>query len=1358
MIVEGVLEYNSKTRDDMLKRNIGKYSQYQILMSPAIGEVYNIDYNRPFNSITNGLSLLDYTSDENGLYGSMIRSIYFPEGNNRSEYPNNGSVDLKDYTFDQNSVLGEFINKQYFPKNKKVYDEHSDELYSKTHTDQSQYSKEINFKYIDNRPLYDENSAKLNDYTHDEKTQYSKEIENKYFNNRQDYSTTDGNLLKETHNIGNTHNSINQYSEEINRKYFPYDQKEVVEINNVDRENLLKWAEGRKDYREYISDVWGTDIYSRHINYLNHFLSNNYIENGLRKTEVGVIRNPNVGFALNGVITTNQNNFSGKDTKLGTLSNLIYARVLYNGAIFNTSRHSEKKYLTPHLINVYGNNLSNVYELSDILTLNDGEYRIHEDPGADVKIVEYSKNINDLNTQYLNENIERARGLSKRDLDTDGVITKKDINGNDVVFRRDYSNDDDLLVVDYVKGGIKQEESNGLITYADSDQYGESTTIKTDDNGWNIYHEANSTKSVFSLTDSILTKTSKLFKDHTIKTMIGRFHSSDKTNRSPEFIDTAKTSEYGNSHGRNLLTKEAENGNAADVNGYKNPYCRTWTYHHQYNKVKNLIRPFTDGDEFIPLNEIQKRNGIKEYRSKVSDSDGNSIFDGGEYLSENSVISNNGFVNIAPSSIDKSNKVDIKKCMFSIENLAWVDITKAEKNKYISEEQIGPNGGRIMWFPPYDLDFQESVNVNWQESNFIGRGETVYTYANTRRQGTLSFTLLIDHPSIVNTFAKEDNNVTNNDILRFFAGCEIPEITEKKIETNTGTTVEKQENVNKVEKEISFYTFFPNNYSGYNPSTKQTDKDWWKYILCGSYCMFIEDRNTNNINNWYGYETSTYGLSEYEYKIDEDRAKRYTEAHLIPVSENYYNGSKEDIKYPDKVKSCTEAVKKLGAESKWCYKYKVDNDLRQKLCGGKVSDCENYYDTASYQLNLKTNSIYHKGANYSFAELVYALLFMNDRGGNEKYLSYLKDTCGIDEDKAFEIMNGILNPYNTKKTKITSIEIHGSATETDKTNANNLAKRRANAIKDFILDNFKCISIDSNNITVDGEYTPYMKGQSNESISSINNKLQRCVFTKIKYKVSEDELLSDTSANATNTSTNISGTTQIEDNNKAIQEETEKNAKNDLKDSEDQIVYNVSSNSRRYETESEYFKKLEKDSPLVFKSIKNKYKYFDPAFHSISPEGFNARLTFLQQCTRQGMTLESGSFTETSPAGNLAFGRMPVCIIRIGDFIYTRAIIESMNIQYNNGNGISWDMNPEGIGVQPMTAKVSLNIMLLGGQSLAGPISRLQNAVSFNYYANTGVYDDRSDIIEYEGTKPVYKKINTVLNDIADDIRTGKQS
>ena len=93
---------------------------------------------------------------------------------------------------------------------------------------------------------------------------------------------------------------------------------------------------------------------------------------------------------------------------------------------------------------------------------------------------------------------------------------------------------------------------------------------------------------------------------------------------------------------------------------------------------------------------------------------------------------------------------------------------------------------------------------------------------------------------------------------------------------------------------------------------------------------------------------------------------------------------------------------------------------------------------------------------------------------------------------------------------------------------------------------------------------------------------------------------------------------------------------------------------------------------------------------------------------------------------------MPVCILRIGDFFYSKVIIQNMNISYESNNGIQWDLNPEGSGVQPMYAHISMTLTILGGQTLDGPSDRLQNANTFNFYANTGVYDDRSDRISVD--------------------------
>jgi hypothetical protein len=147
---------------------------------------------------------------------------------------------------------------------------------------------------------------------------------------------------------------------------------------------------------------------------------------------------------------------------------------------------------------------------------------------------------------------------------------------------------------------------------------------------------------------------------------------------------------------------------------------------------------------------------------------------------------------------------------------------------------------------------------------------------------------------------------------------------------------------------------------------------------------------------------------------------------------------------------------------------------------------------------------------------------------------------------------------------------------------------------------------------------------------------------------------------------------------------------------------------------------------MVYDSFKEKIKYFNPAFHSTTPEGLNARLTFLNQCVRPGETIPTIG-TDGKPkyndAVNTSFGAPPVLILRLGDFVNSKIIPTSLGITYDP---LVYDMNPEGIGVQPMIANISLNFNIIGGMGLKEPVENLQNALSFNYYANTEIYDERS--------------------------------
>jgi hypothetical protein len=118
------------------------------------------------------------------------------------------------------------------------------------------------------------------------------------------------------------------------------------------------------------------------------------------------------------------------------------------------------------------------------------------------------------------------------------------------------------------------------------------------------------------------------------------------------------------------------------------------------------------------------------------------------------------------------------------------------------------------------------------------------------------------------------------------------------------------------------------------------------------------------------------------------------------------------------------------------------------------------------------------------------------------------------------------------------------------------------------------------------------------------------------------------------------------------------------------------------------------------------------------------------QCTRPGDTIPTkksdGTFIDKD-ARNTAFGAPPVCVIRIGDFYHTKAIINNVRFTYDEK---TLDLNPEGIGVQPMIVSVSVDFNFIGGQSLRGPVEELQNALSFNFFANTEMYDERATVLD----------------------------
>lgn len=988
------------------------------------------------------------------------------------------------------------------------------------------------------------------------------------------------------------------------------------------------------------------------------------------------------------------------------------------------------------------------------------------------------------------------------------VISGEEIAGNNTTRQR-------------LQGGSNYDNINDL--------YYNTSNLYYDDNNNGTF----SNKLKLTNPNSILNKTKKLFNMYKIDTIISRFHTeSSDINQS---IGSA-VSVYGMSHGRNLLKKDAEDAKAGVdfyTNGYNNPYCRVWTHHHQYDDISKLIRPFTD-ENGTPTSIGDLQKDWTFIRGKT----------GAARLDKYSVLNKNGFVNIAPSYDANENlKVDTKHCMFSIENLAWKGYDPYSFEKALSWEQRGPMGGRIMWFPPYGIEFTENVNVNWNSDTLIGRGENIYTYINTERSGNLSFKMLVDHPSIINyyegneivrevdenaateTFKVPSLNINNvkidpvtlkatnpeitynnkelkvykdssqrsgardTDLLRFFAGCDTIDgvaknltdefkqgesKTEKTTETKKVTPTPKPivvEEVPEVTGSVVFYVFYPNNYSG-SYDAPDSKVEAMAYLLNGAICQkhgkedipisFSTLRNiANGVNGiGSGYEmTTNEGVSDYKSTYD------FTE------EEMWITG--------------TTAAKKI-------WKYRIDGGYNEKN-----DNVKNYYNQ---QLLLKPNYVDKNGSGennntlnsnyktvqsafsvtdvdslYSFAEIAY-VLSDSDEAKNiieGKLVRALGDGQLVTErlNKLKELFD---NFTITEATAFGHANTHGNNAN-NKTNIRRneeLAYNRALSVAKW-LNKSKFFS---EKVSAERENVDVVVGQD---VSSIDAKKWRSARVEIKYRMSGTKKLAEASQTVNGTEEGeiieqgiqeyIGYNTKIDENGKTVYEDSSGQIWE--KDSEGNLILSVvldtiipaSATSRneefnniRYDQEYRFFKVLKEKSPSIFEQLKDKIKYFDPAFHSMTPEGFNGRLNFLHQCTRQGNTIGASDTNNAKTATNLAFGRPPICVLRLGDFYYTEIVITNMTITYDP---LQWDLNSEGIGVQPLIANINLTFNFIGGSDLAGPIKRLQNAMSFNYYANVEVYDNRADRVTYpESRNHVYNDSSTGMDNAIYDAYNTKMS
>lgn len=1252
------------------------------------------------------------------------------------------------------------------------------------------------------------------------------------------------------------------------------------------------------NYLDYMRVVYGAALSVENINDINLFhLSDD-------ASAVGYVDGIYAIEAIqNGLRVYTNVNETGTDTKLGLDSGYYNTETLRNAVVSNDERKSFKNSITSNITDYLGLTTNNVVDKKTYRRVVspltgrfvDGVFSPLEDIDSPVEVSNYG-HIGDIGSYigYYNSLGEKSKKYFEDNVYAEGkkyyplIMDNDNINhkgktylgsigvsvGHDKL-SKDESNWLEAVAIDelqirYIFSTL--EEHSNIVNYKDAvyvyaeDEYGSSpdVTYLPSNTGMRFGHYSSYGNGLTA--NDLLKKTNTAFKDGRYNTIISRFHTNPTDAEETDTTQTAISKKYGLSHGRNLLKLTPD---YSPDGGYENPYCRVWTYHHQYHTLNDAIRPFE-----YSADELYDKYNFKEFTADFGEDWGN----GRKRLEKHGVLNkNNGLVNITPiDTAEADKKVDIKNCMFSIENLAWKDVFSTDASSRstfqsggLSAEQKGPFGGRIMWFPPYDLKFNEDINVNWNETNFIGRGEGIYTYTNTTRSGNLSFKILVDHPSIIDYWEGKGKSVTNSvddkddpeqQLLRFFAGCDM--LTAKSMPTPEAKQATKDEPVPTKDTEVvKFFVFYPNDYSGVNDGYDFA----LKYLTNGLGAGKVLSETTSKLEDYkipYAKATVNGNIKGYGgYEMRPGFPISLGKTEQAEQQQHYLIGSA-------KVGNMTNEISLYAQEGdstntwwqrKWYYR--VDERLYKQKNGNDYKPVnedllkKNYLDTTCSGLNSihgKDAVANHFGINNKENLFSLSDFYIYLEGGDVK--SVLSDI--YPEGTLDATLSSLESKIGINGKNIDNIVCLGMASVQGYDEKNKkLALHRAKTVADWLKSK---ISIDGNKIKYEvskprtgGKDPGVNKGDDNALI----NKLWRCAEVDIYLKKSEsklledavtegyrpvedgykegeiintvdktleakagigisDEIFNDLSANIqvefehykdrvrsvrlnhlndglNNLAMNLRESSRhgnlninsvfgaVEEfsehykkyqydnlgfirnwggpkssiyastgemNDKAAQSENaalnnsqlEKvdNAFADSEKTKESTVDANNSSVTRYDNEAKFFYLLEKNEPFLHHKISDKIKYFDPAFHSISPEGFNARLTFLQQCTRQGPTIGNSDNGNETTANNLSFGRPPVCILRIGDFYYTKILIDSISISFDP---LMWDLNSEGIGVMPMIADINMRFKFIGGSSLAGHITRLQNALSFNYYANTEVYDNRSELADYDSSGNINK-------------------
>jgi len=846
--------------------------------------------------------------------------------------------------------------------------------------------------------------------------------------------------------------------------------------------------------------------------------------------------------------------------------------------------------------------------------------------------------------------------------------------------------------------------------------------------------------------NTLLAKTKKLFEAGKIKTIISSFYQSD----SPSEIQTG-VSQWGLSKGRNLLDKSFDK--QITPNNYKDPYCRVWTWERQYRNVQNGLRPFLTPPSEIDPGNIGEPIKLEDLHKQIEHARPNL-----EVFARFTSLQDNGLPKIAPYksdfvSSDSSGKIidgwkgepkDRRKYnrnyFFSIENLAWKDLPL---ENILCPSQCGPNGGRIYWFSPLNLDFDETTSVSLNKEDFIGRGEQVITYINSIRTGNLSFTMLVDHSSFMEYMKYREFNNGDEDyqgILLWDAGCDDPtgiefnntfhgrtgkgcdfgvggsdcitptppeSIEEPTPPVRTLGEPEKGERPSgKTETKLVTRVYYPNDYSGIDDGGIGS----MNYIYSGGIKGLGYEMDSNFSLS--GVNTGNLSMMNGSFLVENIKCGQ-TDAYIVEkkMFELFLpNVTKTDLLFSPNREAKSNYLKTQTALDKHVNQKPIPSK-REYLPRERYWKYMSYWDVENHHLNVNKPP---EPDAIPFKEF-----YEKCNARDEELIKLLEEAKEV-------IITGNANSHG-----------YGATDNVI------LAQNRADTLLKFIKETlgvdtsdenkWKCITDNANVSTGTSTQTGCSSDFSAKQgrfakVEIIKEIMEEYTIKEAEFDIPDDEFQAQMDAYEAAKKAREEAFQSDMDTYEAAKKANEEALKVVLKG--------------RYDEEMEYYQYVDKNTDLTWSKIQDKYNHYIPAFWSLTPEGFNSRLTFLNQCTRQGPTI-SGSdkginkgTRDGKNASNLSFGRPPVCVLKIGDFIQSRIFIESLSIDYKNSGQIQWDLNPEGIGIQPMMANVRISFIYAGGQDISGAIAQLQNAVTFNYYANTSVYDDRAATNGMEGEVP----------------------